>query len=139
MSGARRLSLLDELQDAHQNLDRCLAALATALAAPQPDARACLFARWELTKASRRRWLILETRAFPAIRARGADTPAFAALAAELEDWRDRSAAHLARWPLNRPIADWDGFRAASDALRARMQERITRERAVLYPLLAND
>ncbi|WP_414900906.1 hemerythrin domain-containing protein [Sphingomonas flavalba] len=61
---------------------------------------------------------------------------AAAAVKDELGELYAAYQAHIARWPGYRLTADWATFRAEATALLARLQARIRREDAELYPLL---
>jgi len=125
--------MLAELREAHEALLSGIQALedATRAAAPDPSALAAI--RWQLSRASRRRRRLVD-QACAELRPHAP---------AEIDRLRDNSAEmlsassrHVGSWTIEQVLADWDGYRAASTAMRAAMRKRIHEEKAILYPLL---
>lgn len=129
--------MLAELRVAHEALLAGIQELEDATHAAAPDASALAAIRWRLSRASsRRRRLVDEASA----RLREGNAPE---VVAEIDRLRENSAEmlssssrHVGGWTIDRVVADWDGYRAASTAMRASMRRRIEREKAILYPLL---
>ena len=129
-------TLKDELIALHNELADCINKLGSAVECDEPLWVDYAYARWALTRASRKRWLLLEKWIFPLLQKAGVVDDAVDDLVGENEGWRDRSQAHLLRWPLNKPITDWEVFRPVSRLMRLDMARRIERERTAIYPLL---
>lgn len=103
-----------------------------------PDRARLATLRWRMTQASAERMKLLEYRIFPALLS-GALAGAQQVVTKMSVDGRARrraSAEHVARWSLEAALADWDGYRSASAAIRTVMLKRIWKERDLLIPLL---
>ena len=46
------------------------------------------------------------------------------------------SRRHVAVWTIERTLTDWPGYRKSSLEMREIMRDRISQEKAVLYPLI---
>jgi hypothetical protein len=114
--------------------------LEDATRAPSPDASALAAIRWRLSRASGRRRRLVDQACAEVIARAG---PAAAAEVERLRqgdaEQRSASSRHVGGWTIDRVVADWQGYRAASTEMRAAMRARIAAEKAVLYPLLGKD
>lgn len=130
--------LLAELGNAHDELLAGIAELEAQTREDEPDADALAKVRWRLSRASRIRRQIVD-RACDSLLEEA--TPAEAARVQGLRDASvdmvATSSAHVGAWTIDRVLADWEGYRVASAAMRRQMRERISTEKTVLYPLLA--
>ena len=129
--------MLAELRAAHAALLDGIQELEDATHAPLPDASALAAIRWRLSRASSRRRRLVDE-ACARLREGGAPH-----LVAELDRLRENSAEmlasssrHVGGWTIDRIVADWEGYRAASTAMRAAERRPLARGEAVLYPLL---
>jgi hypothetical protein len=125
------------MQSAHAELLGEIARLETATraAAPGPELAAI---RLGLSRASGRRFRLVEQQIIPFLQARaaGAEAEGLARLRADMAAARARSSRHVATWSLDAAKKDWRGYCEASAEIRAEMRAQIERERAVLDPLL---
>lgn len=128
--------LKDELIALHDELADCIEKLGKAVEADEPVWADYAYARWALTRASRKRWLLLEKWIIPLLQDAEQIGSGLDELVRQKQGWRDRSEAHLLRWPLHRPIDDWEEFRPVSRQMRRDMLRRIDEERRTIYPLL---
>lgn len=129
--------MLAELRAAHETLLAGIQELEDATRAPSPDASALAAIRWRLSRASGHRRRLVDQACAEAM-ARAAP-----GAAAEIERLRESNAElravssrHVGGWTIDRVVADWAGYRAASAEMRKAMRVRIAAEKAVLYPLL---
>lgn len=130
--------MLLELKRAHDVLLSCLDELERLTLDPLPDRAKLANIRWKLSKASaERRKLVDAACDFLAINgANSIDRSRVAALREDIAESVAASSTHVRRWPVDQVLADWDGYRAASAALRKAMRARILQEQRALYPLL---
>lgn len=129
--------MLAELREAHETLLTGIQELEDATQAAAPDASALAAIRWRLSRASGRRRRLVDRACARLLEG------ASPGVAAELDGLRENSAGmlsatsrHVGSWTIDRVVADWDGYRAASIEMRKAMRRRIATEKAVLYPLL---
>jgi hypothetical protein len=130
--------MLPDLQRLHEQLSAAIADLADLTAQTWPDRAGITRVRWKLSRASRLRLKLLEETVYPFL-LKGAIPED----ARHVSDLRRANAAvlaasreHIATWTIERVIADWSGYRAASADMRALMTARIQWERKILYTLL---
>jgi hypothetical protein len=129
--------LWEELDAAHAEILREMASMHAVQASAQPSPDQWAYARWKLSRASRRRRTCVE-RAYPVALA---EATAFER--ARIVQLREqdpmmlaRSRDHVSAWPPERIAEDWAGYCAASRAIRAGMTERVRAEQDVLIPIL---
>jgi len=128
--------MLAELKSLHDEVLAGIAALEAIVSADKPDPAALAHARWQLTRVSRNRGLLL-AKIYPAIEhVRGLDSARLTAMRAEHQAAIAASSRHIAAWTPERILADWPGYQAASANHRAAMRARVAAEQATLYPLL---
>lgn len=129
--------MLGELKQAHEVLLGCISELEAALAEEFLDASTLARIRLKLSKASSARRRVVAG-AIQDLSAR-----ANASEAARLTLLRENdgpvlaaSSNHVGAWSIDAILADQEGYRTASTAMRKSMRERIATEKAILYPLL---
>ncbi|USI72590.1 hypothetical protein [Sphingomonas morindae] len=122
----------------HQAIRAAMAELAAALDRASPDFGLLAPARLRLSRASAERSRFLEKLALPRLRAEGdpAIAPQLDRLTEDFARRRLASSDHVATWTTRAIEADWPGYRAASQRIRAMMEERIQLEARILYPPL---
>ena len=129
--------MLSELKRAHEMLLACIDELETLAGDDTPDAQKLASVRWKLSRASMQRRRLVE--AACDLLMTDATLIATSRVAALREDSAATVAAssrHVGRWTTAQVLADWDGYREASAAMRKAMRARIAREQLALYPLL---
>ncbi|HET8611740.1 MAG TPA: hypothetical protein VFL92_03135 [Sphingomonas sp.] len=125
---------MSKLRELHAELASCMAELEELTARPQPDRDAIASARWRLSRTSGRRTRLLEEEIYPALS--GRDDPGLRKLREANAAVSALSTSHIATWSIERVMADWPGYCAASGRVRQAMRDRIALEREALYPLL---
>lgn len=130
--------MLVRLKARHAALESALDALELLTHANAPDRAQVASARLTLSQASAQRTRFLNDEVFPALVAKEvpAASEAVDALRREGAEIRASSAEHVAAWNIDRAIRHWPEYCEASAKVRARMRERLRRERRLLYPLL---
>jgi hypothetical protein len=130
--------MLVRLKARHAALESALGALERLTHAKTPDRAQVASARLALSQASARRTRVLSDEVFPKLLAKDDPTASEAvdALRREGAQIRASSAEHVAAWNIDRAIRHWPEYCEASAKVRARMRERLRRERTLLYPLL---
>jgi len=133
------MSAYDELRRLHAELGSRLDELEALAACPEPPMQALSAVRLALTRASRARTMLLD-RLYPDLiaRAGGQARANIEALRAGAQHDRFASTTHISSWTIREITSRWDEYRDASRAMRAAMRERIGREIALVYPLLAD-
>lgn len=133
------MSAYDELRRLHAELGARLDELEALAACPEPPMQALSAVRLALTRASRARTMLLD-QLYPDLIARVGDRGRadIEALRAGAQHDRFASTTHISSWTIREITARWDEYRDASRAMRAAMRERIGREIALVYPLLAD-
>jgi hypothetical protein len=129
--------MLGKLKQAHEELLGHISELEAILAEDSLDASTLARIRLQLSKASgRRRKLVAEAIQILSGNVSGGDV-------ARLNLLRENSAAisldsshHVGKWSIHAILADPEGYRAASAAMRKSMRGRIAAEKSTLYPLL---
>ena len=129
--------LLDNLKKAHRNLLSAIDELASLTRGPLPEKERLVGVRWRVSDASLiRRLLWGRIHAYLGERA-DADVERDLRVLQEADINLIRaSASHVARWPAEAIIEDWDGYCRASDVMRGAMIDAIAREESLLYPIL---
>jgi len=129
--------VLLELKRAHDTLLSCLDELERLTLDAAPDRARLANIRWKLSKASaERRRLVDAACDLLMISALSVDRTRVAALRENDAESVAASSSHVRQWSVDQVLADWDGYRAASAALRRAMRARILQEQRTLYPLL---
>ncbi|WP_343519779.1 hypothetical protein [Sphingomonas sp.] len=129
--------MLAELKRAHETLLSCLEELERLAEADVPDPAKLASVRWKLSRASGDRRKLVEAACDLLLgSANMIDRSRAAALRAESAEMIAASSRHVGRWTMNEVLADWEGYRAASAAIRGAMRGRIAQEQRALYPLL---
>jgi hypothetical protein len=129
--------MLEDLRSAHQQVLHALDQLAAVIGHTTPDSQPLAAARLSLSQASRNRRALLQCSILPALHdLPPAERCAVADLRRTIMADLVTSSDHIARWTPTRILADWAGYRRASDEMRAEMRRRIEHEAALLYPLL---
>jgi hypothetical protein len=125
--------MLAELREAHAALLGGIQDLEEATRAAVPDPSALAAIRWRLSRASGRRRRLVDQ---ACAELRPSAPTEIERLREKSADLLSASSRHVGTWTIEQVLADWDGYRAASTAMRATMRKRILEEKAVLYPLL---
>jgi hypothetical protein len=129
--------MLNQIKSLHEELLSLIAELEVLTAADTPNSSQLTQVRWKLTRASSRRSKLLEDAVFPAlINASAAGAAQMLELRESSSDLRSASSQHIAEWTVSNIQADWQGYRKASEGMRASMKRRIAVEKRILYPLL---
>jgi hypothetical protein len=129
--------VLLELKRAHDALLSCLNELERLTRDEMPDRPKLADTRWRLSKASaERRKLVDAACDLLMISALSNERVGVRALREHNAEHVAASSSHVRRWPIDQALADWEGYRAASAALRNAMRTRILQEQRTLYPLL---
>ena len=128
---------LDQLEEAHSRLLGAIDHLQQLAEGPAPDKELLVTVRWRVSEASLARRL-LWGRIHDAL-ARQCD-PIVERDLRELQEADIRliraSADHVARWPADAVIGDWEGYCRASEAMRRQMTDAVAVERRLLCPIL---
>jgi hypothetical protein len=130
--------VLLELKRTHGALLSCLDELERATLDAAPDRASLANIRWKLSKASaeRRKQVDAACDYLSLNSANSIDRSRVVALRADNAEGVAASSSHVRRWSMEQVLADWDGYREASAALRKAMRARILQEQRALYPLL---
>lgn len=122
------------LQKHHQDLISGIEEVRKLTELPEPDLGRLALARLRLSRLSSARSRFVTEQIIPALLASADD-----ALREELTNMqkafaekRLRSSEHVSAWSTQSIAADWEGYKLASRAVRAMMEEQINRERSVL-------
>ena len=129
--------MLGELKRAHETLLACITELEGLTSAGTPDAEKLARVRWKLSRASVQRRRLVEA-ACDLLMANATliESSRVTALREDSAETVAASSRHVGRWSMEQVLADWDGYREASAALRKAMRARILQEQRALYPLL---
>jgi hypothetical protein len=132
------MRVLDELQQLHGKMRAGLDALDALNGHEAPPMHELSSVRLAVTRASRSRTMLLE-QVYPGLIAQAdpQERAQLEALRSRATDDIVASAQHIAIWTIREITDRWHDYREASRHLRAGMRERIDREVALLYPLLA--
>ncbi|MEP9359928.1 hypothetical protein [Sphingomonas sp. KR3-1] len=133
------MRVLSELQRLHGQILANLDELEALTALGEPPMHRLSAVRLALTRASRARTMLLD-RLYPTLiaGAGAADRAVLERLRGEAKDNLVTSVNHIGNWTVREITARWADYCTASHALRAAMRDRIAREIAVVYPLLAD-
>jgi hypothetical protein len=119
-------------QGAPQRAQEHISALAAEFGKPEPDFASLSQARLNLTKASRRRALLIDQLVHAVA---PAQKPTFTSLQQKLQKARLASANHISRWTFGCIEADWHGYRDASGRMREAMDRQIVEEAEAISKL----
>ena len=130
--------MLARLRDLHAALLAAITEMETAAAQTVPDEARLGTIRWTLSRASRRRHMLIEDTIYPYLLARvaPADIDRLLALREDARALRAASTAHVGRWNARTIIDEWDTYRSASAAITTAMRARVVAEQRLLYPVL---
>ena len=131
--------MLVRLIEIHVELLGALKALEDLTLDQAPDRAALAMARWRRSRANAERALLLEADIYPFLLARlpAAEAGPVRKLQADFAAFQEESTAHVARWPIDRAVAEWEDYCRAAIRMRSARRRRTEAERAILYPLLA--
>lgn len=132
--------MLKSLRTLHSDILTQLDVLEAVTAEPQPPMQRLTAVRYNLTRASRGRTVLLE-KLYPQLIARASDArrPALEALRIAGKEILMQSAGHISSWTLREVERRWPEYCAASRTMRAAMRRRVAEEQELVYPLLAED
>lgn len=126
-----------DLQTLHAEMTRLLDAIEFQTSKAAPNMAELTSIRFQLTRASRHRaGLVMELiegsigHAAPAVKQQ------LESLRDDLQQARVTSAGHIGRWTMQAIESDWDGYKAASQQIRAKMRSQINRERTILQTII---
>ena len=129
--------MLTKLKAAHAELRVAITELETETRRFEPMEASLSAARLKLTRASSRRRMLIDQEILPTLRDL---PPEQKSLVEELRrtasDIAVQSSRHIGDWTMRAIVADWQGYRLASKAMRSAMLQRIADESTILYPLL---
>ncbi|NYT42830.1 hypothetical protein HZY97_18800 [Sphingomonas sp. R-74633] len=128
--------MLTELHEAHATLLAGIQELEDATRAPAPDPSALAAIRWRLSRASSRRRRLVEQACTRLAADAPRSAPQLDVLRDSNTDMLSATSRHVGAWTIERVVADWPGYRAASIEMRKAMRARIATEKSILYPLL---
>lgn len=132
--------MLSELQEAHNDVLSLMALLDAVTREPVAERDRYANARWRLSQASlRRRTLVAKIFQHLIPRVGSKDVVTLQSLQSANLEMRHHSAEHVGKWTVHTIEADWLGYCDASRAIRAKMNDCISAEKRILYPLLTND
>ncbi len=121
-----------ELAALHRALAFALAALTEETSKAEPDIEALARVRLRLSKASRRRRMVVDALLAETLRSSAGSDQMYGELRDAIRTARARSTDHIARWSLQAMAEDWAGYRLASLELRRSMRMLIDREAHLL-------
>lgn len=130
-------SLLVDLHRAHEDVLGSMEELCRLTRDWLPDEQALGCARWKLGKAGmlrRRLWARILGHLAPTVDRDARDE--LLRLQKLDIDLLCASTEHIRRWTIESIVGDWQGYCAASRAMRSKMISRMEEEKRVLYPLL---
>ena len=132
--------MLADLKRYHKEMRMLLDELDELAGEPVPSMERLPAVRLALTRASRGRTMLLEQLHATLIeRATPAQRIALEAFKAEGKHNLTVSAQHIGSWTLREITSRWSDYCKASNRMRADMRQRIAREEALVYPLLAGE
>jgi hypothetical protein len=128
----------EDLSKLHGELLVLIDELETMTAEMKPDWQRLTRLRWQLSRLSWLRQKLLEDFIFPHLikRAAPVELENISRLRDINTDALAASRRHVAFWTIERTLADWAGYRKGSLEMREVMRDRISLEKAVLYPLI---
>lgn len=126
-----------DLQALHAEMTRLLDAIELQTSKAAPNMAELTSIRFQLTRASRHRTaLVLELVERYVRQTSPAAKKQLESLRDDLQQARVTSASHIGRWTMQAIESDWDGYKAASQQIRARMRSQIDRERTILQTII---
>jgi hypothetical protein len=131
--------LLDSLDKMHAEILDYLDELERLAACVSPTRSAVAEVRWKLSKASRRRWVLINETIHPLLLELGARgwTDKLRHIKQDGLERQAGSGEHVRRWPIDAALADWAGYGQHSAELRESMRARIAAEKRVYATALA--
>ena len=130
--------MLDELKKLHDEIEGLLHDLDLLTQSEAPRLDAVASTRLRLTRASRRRTVLLDTKVYPAVLESSTD-----AERRSVEKLRDEgrqalltSVGHIGRWTIGDIEERWKDYQVASREMQRSMVRRVKDERDTLYALL---
>lgn len=130
--------MLGALQKHHQDIISGIEEVRELCEPDVPDLGRLALARLRLSRLSTARSRFITERVIPSL-LDGAD-PALrdelVSMQRAFAEKRLRSSHHVSAWSTQAIAADWEGYRSASRAIRAMMEEQIDREKAVFVERL---
>jgi hypothetical protein len=134
------LGVLAQLKAVHDEIQASILRLEAVAQSDHPDQSELAIVRWKVMRASRARWRLLEDVVYPEMERRSlAHRPEVIALRADDAALVARASKHVAAWDADQIRGGWSGYQEAANRIVAAMRDRQTHEKAVLYPLLADD
>lgn len=132
------LSASARLEELHADLLALIAEPEAATVPDSPDRNQLASVRWRLSRASRARTRLIEAVILPHLRSYAmlAEQDSLRALSAQIAAASTGSSQHVTSWTIDRVLAEWDDYRAASAAIRDAMRRRIAAEKSALQPPL---
>lgn len=128
--------MLTNLKTAHAELHAAIAELEAETQRYEPEEGSLAAARLKLTRASSRRRALID-QIIPTLRDLSPEQKSRVQdLRRTASDIAVQSSRHIGDWTMRAILADWQGYRRASKAMRNAMQQRIAEESSLLYPLL---
>ncbi len=130
--------MLARLIEIHAELLGALKALEDLTLSEAPDIEALALARWRRSRANADRARLLEVEIYPFLldRLPAAEVEPIRKLQADSVAFQNASTAHVASWPIDKAVAEWEDYARAATTMRSARRRRIESERAILYPLL---
>ncbi len=129
--------MLARLREAHRKLLEGIQELEEATKESAPDPSKLATIRWRLSRASgQRRRLVDEACAQLLENASPGAAQQMSTLRENSGEMLAATSKHVGHWTIEQVVADWEGYRTASAAMRTAMRARIAAEQAILYPLL---
>lgn len=138
MGACEGTGVWNELSRLQQSLLSALEDHARLCEAAVPDRNAISAARWRVAQAGRVRMEFLTISAIPAAEAASAGDMLRRVIALRdgTPDYQRQVSSHVARWPTEAIVTDWDEYRVLAKAFRARVQARVAEEAMVMRPAL---
>ncbi|RYY28435.1 MAG: hypothetical protein EOP62_04390 [Sphingomonadales bacterium] len=129
--------MLSDLKQAHEELLGYISELEAVIAKNEINASNIARVRLQLSKASsRRRRIVAEAIQRLSEGATSEETRRLNLLRENDSVILAATSSHVGEWSIEAILADSEGYRAASNAMRKSMRERIAMEKTVLYPPL---
>ena len=128
--------MLTNLKTAHAELHAAIAELEAETRRYEPEEGSLSPARLKLTRASSRRRVLID-QIIPTLSNLSPEQKSrIENLRRTASDQAVLSSRHIGDWTMRAILADWQGYRRASKAMRNTMLQRINDESSLLYPLL---
>jgi hypothetical protein len=132
--------MLDELLRLHDDVEMEVAAQEALLRSSGiPNGDEVARSRWKIMSASKKRREYVEAVVYPALKSAltGGEADMVAALYLKDVAQRHWATDHLAQWPLDRALTDFEDYLRASSEVRFRIRAHLQTEKQVMTPLLA--